>query len=274
MLALDLLEELEDDPETAVLVERLFLGRKRKLIERNAYRMEGKSLREKVTELAAIQNDGGYMVELHDEDDVLILNEYNCPMSKRWPSVIGMPVSASLLCLSIYSMLKWNAPSVLAEAATNAAMGIQYLTLVHFDYLNETHLLILHLFRFSFLALISVKTKTILLINVDAEFQHFVHSFPGISLAKERADGIDGVQILALFLSATLSYLFTAISAAAGRRTDRTAGKACVQTTRRERNYLKLKLIMHKVGDFVPTCSGYRCRPIQGQVFQTVYLSL
>ena len=82
VLALDLLEELEDDPETAALVERLFEGRKRKLVERNAYRMEGKSLREKVTELAAIQNDGGYMVQLHDEEDVLILNEYNCPIAQ------------------------------------------------------------------------------------------------------------------------------------------------------------------------------------------------
>ncbi|MFC5649219.1 helix-turn-helix transcriptional regulator [Paenibacillus solisilvae] len=82
VLALDLLEELEDDPETAALVERLFEGRKRKLIERYAYRMEGKSLREKITELAVIQNDGGYMVQLHDENDAFVLNEYNCPIAQ------------------------------------------------------------------------------------------------------------------------------------------------------------------------------------------------
>ncbi|BBH19098.1 DeoR family transcriptional regulator [Paenibacillus baekrokdamisoli] len=82
VLALDLLEELEDAPETAVLVERLFEGRKRKLLERYAFRMEGKTLKEKVIELAAIQNDGGYMVQLQEDEEVLVLNEYNCPIAQ------------------------------------------------------------------------------------------------------------------------------------------------------------------------------------------------
>ncbi|WP_258881638.1 metalloregulator ArsR/SmtB family transcription factor [Paenibacillus sp. sptzw28] len=82
VLALDLLEELEDNPETAALVDRLFEGRKRKLIERYASRMEGKSLEDKVLELAAIQNDGGYMVQLENDDDSFILHEYNCPISR------------------------------------------------------------------------------------------------------------------------------------------------------------------------------------------------
>lgn len=81
-LALDLLEELADDPEQAVLVDRMFEGRKRKLLERYASRMDGKTLPEKVEELAAIQNDGGYMVELEDGDDGLVLHEYNCPIAQ------------------------------------------------------------------------------------------------------------------------------------------------------------------------------------------------
>ncbi|WP_246628191.1 helix-turn-helix transcriptional regulator [Paenibacillus oenotherae] len=82
VLALDLLEELADDPETAVLVDRMFEGRKRKLLERYASRMEGKSLKEKVSELAAIQNDGGYMVKLEDGENGLVLHEYNCPIAQ------------------------------------------------------------------------------------------------------------------------------------------------------------------------------------------------
>ncbi|GGD54205.1 helix-turn-helix transcriptional regulator [Paenibacillus nasutitermitis] len=82
VLALDLLQELEDDPDTALLVDRLFEGRKRKLMERYAWRMEGKSLTEKVTELAAIQNDGGYMVQLEQDQDGFVLHEYNCPIAQ------------------------------------------------------------------------------------------------------------------------------------------------------------------------------------------------
>ncbi|WP_239565698.1 helix-turn-helix transcriptional regulator [Paenibacillus sacheonensis] len=81
VLALDLLEELEEDPETAAMIDRLFEGRKRKLIERYAPRMEGKSLSEKVSELAAIQNDGGYMVHVETDGDSLVLHEYNCPIA-------------------------------------------------------------------------------------------------------------------------------------------------------------------------------------------------
>lgn len=81
-LALDLLEELAEDPEQAILVDRMFEGRKRKLLERYASRMEGKSLKEKVSELAVIQNDGGYMVKLEDGEDGLVLHEYNCPIAQ------------------------------------------------------------------------------------------------------------------------------------------------------------------------------------------------
>ncbi|WP_308634827.1 helix-turn-helix transcriptional regulator [Paenibacillus silvisoli] len=82
VLALDLLEELEDDPETAAIVDRLFEARKRKLIERYAYRMDGKTLEEKVAELASIQNEGGYMVALENDESGMVLHEYNCPIAQ------------------------------------------------------------------------------------------------------------------------------------------------------------------------------------------------
>lgn len=81
VLALDLLEELEEDPETAVVIGKLFEGRKRKLFDRYAHRMEGKTLQEKVAELAVIQNDGGYMVQMENDAEGLVLHEYNCPIA-------------------------------------------------------------------------------------------------------------------------------------------------------------------------------------------------
>ncbi|MFC4099916.1 helix-turn-helix transcriptional regulator [Paenibacillus xanthanilyticus] len=81
-LALDLLEELEGDPDAEGLIARMFEGRKRKLLERHAGRMGGKDLAARVRELADIQNDGGYMVSMESGGDELILHEYNCPIAQ------------------------------------------------------------------------------------------------------------------------------------------------------------------------------------------------
>lgn len=81
-LTLDLLHELEEDPHTAALIDRMFEGRKQKLIDRYAPRMEGKSLTERLTQLEAIQNAGGYMAQLEQKDDgAYMLYEYNCPIA-------------------------------------------------------------------------------------------------------------------------------------------------------------------------------------------------
>ena len=81
-LALDLLTELDEDPETQPLIGRMFEGRRRKLHERYAPRMEGKSLEERVYELALIQNAGGYMAEVETKDqEGYFLHEYNCPIT-------------------------------------------------------------------------------------------------------------------------------------------------------------------------------------------------
>ncbi|MHA6483616.1 helix-turn-helix transcriptional regulator [Paenibacillus sp. strain BS8-2] len=81
-LTIDLLAELEVDPDTSPLIDRMFEGRKRKLQERYEPRMTGKSLEERVSELTAIQNSSGYMAEMErGEDDKFVLHEYNCPIA-------------------------------------------------------------------------------------------------------------------------------------------------------------------------------------------------
>ncbi|WP_213410761.1 helix-turn-helix transcriptional regulator [Xylanibacillus composti] len=80
VLALDLLEELEQ--EDSAMVERLFERRKARLAERYTERMKGKTLSEKVTLLAQIQDESGYMVRVHpDEEGGYTLVEHNCPIS-------------------------------------------------------------------------------------------------------------------------------------------------------------------------------------------------
>jgi predicted ArsR family transcriptional regulator len=81
-LTLDLLDELvgEDGSDS---VAKLFEGRKKKLLLKYEKQMEGKSLSERVSTLAEIQNGGGYMVEWEKaEDGNFIFNEYNCPIAQ------------------------------------------------------------------------------------------------------------------------------------------------------------------------------------------------
>ncbi|MGG1551474.1 helix-turn-helix transcriptional regulator [Paenibacillus ferrarius] len=81
-LTLDLLDELLEG-EGHDKIERLFEGRQGKLEARYQPRMSGKSLDERVEELAAIQNENGYMVEWSKRDDETFeFNEHNCPISK------------------------------------------------------------------------------------------------------------------------------------------------------------------------------------------------
>jgi predicted ArsR family transcriptional regulator len=82
LLTLDLLGELKagegDDP-----VGRLFEGRKQKMQDRYASRMQGKNLEERVAELTEIQNSNGYMAswEKNASGDYT-LNEFNCPITQ------------------------------------------------------------------------------------------------------------------------------------------------------------------------------------------------
>lgn len=80
-LTLDLLSELEE--EDRALVDRLFERRKRKLEEKHIKRMNGCTLKEKVEQLAQIQNEAGYMVQVEQTSERdFVLNEYNCPISQ------------------------------------------------------------------------------------------------------------------------------------------------------------------------------------------------
>jgi len=81
-LTLDLLHELEEHfGESAV--EQLFEGRKNKLISKYDESMLGKDFNERVSMLADIQNENGYMVELEKiSDDELLLKEHNCPIEQ------------------------------------------------------------------------------------------------------------------------------------------------------------------------------------------------
>ncbi|KIL39090.1 transcriptional regulator [Gordoniibacillus kamchatkensis] len=77
-LALDLLEELDTTE-----VEALFAKRQRKLYERYRERMQGKTLPERVQELAGIQNASGYMAHWRETEPGLYeLSEHNCPISQ------------------------------------------------------------------------------------------------------------------------------------------------------------------------------------------------
>lgn len=77
-LMLDLLEDMD-----AAEVEALFEKRKKKLYQRYEGKMQGKSLPDRVRELAVIQNANGYMVEWReDEEGGYELSEHNCPISQ------------------------------------------------------------------------------------------------------------------------------------------------------------------------------------------------
>jgi len=81
-LTLELLGELEE-LSGAEMVDRLFAGRRAKLEARYRDRMRDKSLPEKVAELAAIQNAGGYMAAWEaDRAGGYVLYEYNCPIAQ------------------------------------------------------------------------------------------------------------------------------------------------------------------------------------------------
>lgn len=83
LLALDLLELLEQEEGREDAADRMFEARRRLLYRRHAGRMAGKPLPERIGELAAIQNEGGYMVEVETSSDrEVLLHEYNCPIAQ------------------------------------------------------------------------------------------------------------------------------------------------------------------------------------------------
>lgn len=82
-LALDLLQELDNDESQQGMVDKLFKKRMEKLVQKYKTHMEGKDLQDRVAALAKIQNDNGYMAEweLNEQGDFLLM-EHNCPISQ------------------------------------------------------------------------------------------------------------------------------------------------------------------------------------------------
>lgn len=79
-VALDLLDELVQESGEN-MVEKLFERRKETLYKRYAPMMADKNFPDKLSVLATIQNDNGYMAELKKtSDDEYVLIEYNCPI--------------------------------------------------------------------------------------------------------------------------------------------------------------------------------------------------
>lgn len=82
-LVLDLLDLLEQEDGEHDAAGRMFEARRQMLYRRHAARMEGKPLPERIDELAAIQNDGGYMVEVEKAAErEYLLHEFNCPIAQ------------------------------------------------------------------------------------------------------------------------------------------------------------------------------------------------
>ncbi|WP_411345898.1 helix-turn-helix transcriptional regulator [Paenibacillus sp. WLX1005] len=77
-LTLDLLDELDE-----ASIQRIFEGRKQKLLDRYTPLMEQQSLRERVAALAEIQHSGGYMASYEEQgQDEYTIYEYNCPINR------------------------------------------------------------------------------------------------------------------------------------------------------------------------------------------------
>lgn len=81
-LTLELLQELvQEDGKERIL--ELFERRQDRLQVKYQSRMQGKSMSERVAELAEIQNNSGYMADWDQPDDQhYVINEYNCPISQ------------------------------------------------------------------------------------------------------------------------------------------------------------------------------------------------
>lgn len=96
-LTVDLLRDIED-LSGKEMVQQLFERRKERLKEKYGSRITDElTLDEKITELARLQNEHGYMVELDkDAEGSYIFKEYNCPISeiaKEYPIACSCELS-------------------------------------------------------------------------------------------------------------------------------------------------------------------------------------
>lgn len=80
---LDMLQDLEE-LEGQEKIQRLFDRREERMSNKYKRRVKGNTLEEKVNQLASLQNEKGYMVEIEEgtEEGTFILKEFNCPISQ------------------------------------------------------------------------------------------------------------------------------------------------------------------------------------------------
>lgn len=81
--ALDFLQDIED-LEGEEKIKSLFQRREQRLSDKYKKQVKGDTLEKKVKQLAVIQNEKGYMVEIEKDPETgdFIFKEYNCPISQ------------------------------------------------------------------------------------------------------------------------------------------------------------------------------------------------
>ncbi|MEW9669219.1 helix-turn-helix transcriptional regulator [Ammoniphilus sp. 3BR4] len=81
--ALDFLQDIED-LEGEEKIRSLFQRREQRLSDRYKKQIKGDTLEKKVKQLAVIQNEKGYMVEIEKDPESgdFIFKEFNCPISQ------------------------------------------------------------------------------------------------------------------------------------------------------------------------------------------------
>ena len=62
-------------------INKVFRGRMKSQLETYQYRLQGKTLPERVKELARIRDEEGYMARFDENDDDYVLTEHNCPIA-------------------------------------------------------------------------------------------------------------------------------------------------------------------------------------------------
>ncbi|OAB42570.1 helix-turn-helix transcriptional regulator [Paenibacillus antarcticus] len=122
-LTLELLDELTDSfGEPAI--EQLFEGRKNKMVKKYDTSMEGKNLEHRVSTLAEIQNDNGYMVEWEKiNDEEFLLKEHNCPIEQ-----VATKYQHACLCeLKLFESLLGDAEVERTECLAKGGQRCTYL---------------------------------------------------------------------------------------------------------------------------------------------------
>lgn len=111
----ELLEYVEDaDPE---LLEAIFSRRRQRRIDRARARMEGRGFEERVSELARILDEDGYLADWSRTDDgAWIVTEHNC-------AIFGVAMRYGLACSSEIEFIRASLPDAKIERISHMVAG-------------------------------------------------------------------------------------------------------------------------------------------------------